>query len=159
MLEFLFSFLEGYGLIALFLGSFASNFLLLPAFVELSCIIFLSLNFPPLQIFLSLLFGSVLGGSISYSFGFFGSRHVLKYKERIKGMENLIKKYGKFSVFLASFLPIPFPFALFAMLVGFLKMSIRSFLLAFIAGKALRIGLALFVLTWGMEILRMYRLI
>jgi membrane protein YqaA with SNARE-associated domain len=101
----------------------------------------------------------VLGGFISYSFGFFGSKHILKYKERIKGMENLIEKYGNFSVFLASFLPVPFPFALFAMLVGFLKMNTKSFLLALIAGKALRVGLALFVLTWGIEILRTYRLI
>jgi membrane protein YqaA with SNARE-associated domain len=45
------------------------------------------------------------------------------------------------------------------MLVGFLKMSIKSFLLAMVAGKALRIGLALFVLTWGIEILKFYGLI
>jgi membrane protein YqaA with SNARE-associated domain len=159
MLEFLLSFLKEYGLSALFLGSFASNFLLLPAFVELSCILFLSLNFPPFYIFLSLVFGSVLGGLISYSLGFFGSKHILKYRERIRGLEKLIEKYGNFSVFLVSFLPVPFPFALFAMLVGFLKMSLKSFLLAMIAGKALRVGLALFILTLGIEILKFYRLI
>jgi membrane protein YqaA with SNARE-associated domain len=106
-----------------------------------------------------LLFGSILGGLISYSFGFFGSKLILKYEQRIKDMQKLIERYGNFSVFLVSFLPIPFPFALFAMLVGFLKMSIKSFLLAMVAGKALRIGLALFVLTWGIEILKFYGLI
>jgi hypothetical protein len=38
-------------------------------------------------------------------------------------------------------------------------MSLKSFLLAMIAGKALRVGLALFILTLGIEILRFYRLI
>jgi|GEM_PF-1742288 len=159
MIDILLSFLKEYGLAALFLGSFASNFLLFPAFVELSCILFLSLNFSPFDIFLYLLFGSILGGLISYSFGFFGSKLILKYEQRIKDMQKLIERYGNFSVFLVSFLPIPFPFALFAMLVGFLKMSIKSFLLAMVAGKALRIGLALFVLTWGIEILKFYGLI
>jgi membrane protein YqaA with SNARE-associated domain len=159
MLDIFLSFLKEYGLVALFLGSFASNFLIFPAFVELSCILFLSLNFSPLYIFLSLVFGSVLGGLVSYSFGFFGSGLISRYEQRIKDMEKLIEKYGNFSVFLVSFLPVPFPFALFAMLVGFLRMSIKSFLIAMIAGKALRTALALFVLTLGIEVLRFYRLI
>jgi membrane protein YqaA with SNARE-associated domain len=117
------------------------------------------LNFSPLYIFLSLVFGSVLGGLVSYSFGFFGSGLISRYEQRIKDMEKLIEKYGNFSVFLVSFLPVPFPFALFAMLVGFLRMSIKSFLIAMIAGKALRTALALFVLTLGIEVLRFYRLI
>jgi membrane protein YqaA with SNARE-associated domain len=106
-----------------------------------------------------LILGSVLGGLISYSLGFFGSKLILKYEEGIKDMKKLLGRYGNFSVFLVSFLPVPFPFALFAMLVGFLKMNIKSFLLAVIAGKALRIGLALFILTWGIEILKFYGLV
>ncbi|MEM5879434.1 MAG: VTT domain-containing protein [Candidatus Aenigmatarchaeota archaeon] len=159
MIDIFLSFLREYGLIALFLGSFSSNFLLFPAFVELSCIVFLGLNFSPHSIFISLISGSILGGTVSYYFGLFGSKVILKYEERIRDMQKLIEKYGNFSVFLVSFLPVPFPFALFAMLVGFLKMNVKSFLLAMMAGKALRIGLAIFVLTWGVEILKFYHLI
>ncbi|MEM5829802.1 MAG: VTT domain-containing protein [Candidatus Aenigmatarchaeota archaeon] len=159
MIDFLLSFLKEYGLIALFLGSFSSNFLLFPAFVELSCIIFLSLNFSPLSIFLSLISGSTLSGVLSYYFGFFGSESLLKYRGRMKDMEKIIKRYGSFSVFLVSFLPVPFPFAVFAMLVGFLKMGLKSFLLAMSAGKTLRICLSLFILTLGIEVLKTYHLI
>jgi len=159
MIDILLSFLKEYGLVALFLGSFASNFLIFPAFTELSYVLFLSLNFSPIYIFLSLSLGSILGGLTSYSFGFFGSKLILRYEQRIKDMQKLIEKYGNFSVFLVSFLPVPFPFALFAMLVGFLRMSTKSFLLTMVAGKTLRIGLALFILTWGIEILKFYGLV
>ncbi|MEM5766036.1 MAG: VTT domain-containing protein [Candidatus Aenigmatarchaeota archaeon] len=159
MIDFLFSFLREYGLFALFLSSLSSNFLLFPAFVELSCIVFLSLGFTPFSIFISLITGSVLGGLLSYFFGFFGSASLLKYKERIRDMEKIIERYGNFSVFLVSFLPVPFPFTLFAMLVGFLKMNVKTFLLAMTAGKALRVCLSLFVLTWGFRVLSFYHLV
>ncbi|MEM5869851.1 MAG: VTT domain-containing protein [Candidatus Aenigmatarchaeota archaeon] len=159
MIEIFLLFLREYGLIALFLASFSSNFLLFPAFVEVSCIVFLSLNFSPLSIFISLISGSVLGGIASYYLGLFSSKTILKHEERIEGMQKLIEKYGNFSVFLVSFLPVPFPFAIFAMLVGFLKMDVKSFLFAIMAGKGLRIALVLFVLKWSVEILKIFGLI
>lgn len=159
MIDFIYSFLKQYGLAALFISSFGSNFLLFPAFVEFSCLVFLTLGFTPIPIFLSLISGSFLGGVLSYYFGFLSSHTLLRYEKKIKDIQKLIEKYGSFSVFMVSFLPIPFPFALFAMLAGFLKMNFKHFSIFMIMGKSLRIALALFVFTWGIEILKFYGLI
>jgi membrane protein YqaA with SNARE-associated domain len=159
VLDLFLSFLTSYGPITLFLGSFATNFLLFPAFIELSSIVFLGLGFSPSSIFISLTLGSILGGIVGYYLGFFNSRLVLKYEKRVRGMEKLIEKWGNLSVLLTSSLPVPFPFALFAILVGFLKMDVKSFFISMAAGKCLRVGLSIFILTWGMEILKFYHLI
>lgn len=154
VLDLILKFLTQYGLITLLITSFVSNFLLFPAFVEISSVLFLSLNFSPFSIFFSIVLGSVVGGVLSYFLGYFGSSSFSKYEKRIWEIEKLIKRWGSYSVFLVSFLPMPFPFALFGMLMGFLKMDIKKFVLFILAGKSLRAGIVLFLLSLGPQVLK-----
>jgi len=130
--------------------------LLFPAFIEISSIVFFALNFSPNSIFFSILSGSFLGGILSYYLGYFGSKSFSRYGKRIKEMKKLIEKWGNYSVFLVSFLPMPFPFSLFAILVGFLKMDVKKFALSLIAGKSLRIGIVLLLLSFGTKIFEIF---
>jgi len=159
ILDFLVPFLSEYGLAATFFGSFLSTFIFIPGFTELSAILLLSLKFDPFLIFAFLSLGSILGGLISYYFGLFGSNIVFKDERGIENMKKWIEKWGNLSVFVASALPVPFPFALFAIVAGFLKMDTRSFYTMMIIGKFLRIGLSIAVLVWGIDILKVYHIL
>jgi len=156
--DFLLPFLTQYGLITLFLGSFLSTFIFFPGFSELSTVLFLSQNFDPLLIFVSLALGSILGGFAGYYFGIFGADMILRNEKGVKNVEKWIERWGNLSVFAASFFPIPFPFALFAILAGFLKMNTKSFFAAMIIGKSLRVALSISILLWGINLLKFYNI-
>jgi membrane protein YqaA with SNARE-associated domain len=157
--DFLLPFLSAYGLIALFLGSFITSFIFFPGFMEFSIILFLGLNFNPVLIFLSLTLGSISGGLASYCIGLFGSNLVFKDEKRIENMKKWIERWGNLSVLTVSALPVPFPFATFAILAGFLKMDIKSFILAMTAGKSLRVALSIAVLVLGIDLLKFYHIL
>jgi len=159
ILDFLVPFLSTYGMVALFFGSFASSFIFIPGFTELSTILFLSLNFNPFLIFFFLSLGSILGSLLSYYFGLFGSSLIFKGEQGVESMKKWIEKWGNLSVFAASVLPIPFPFALFGIVAGFLKMDTKSFSIAMIVGKSLRIGISIVILAWGIDLLKFYHIL
>jgi len=159
ILDFLLPFLTEYGLIALSLSSFVTSFIFVPGFLELSIIAFLGLNFNPVLIFLSIMLGSVLGGLVNYYIGVFGSNLIFKNERGVENIKKWIERWGNLSVLVASALPVPFPFALFAILTGFLKMDAKSFSLAMIIGKSIRIAFSIAVLVWGIDLLKFYHIL
>jgi membrane protein YqaA with SNARE-associated domain len=121
--------------------------------------LFLSQNFNPLLIFISLTLGSILGGFVSFYFGVFGADMILKNERGMKNVKKWMERWGNLSVFAASFFPIPFPFALLAILAGFLKMNAKSFFTAMIIGKSLKAALSISIFLWGINFLKFYHIL
>ena len=84
--------------------------------------------------------GSALGCWILYLISRrAGARALNRFSEaKQQRVKNWIEKYDAFAVLVATLLPPPFPFKLFAITAGVFRFSLLRFMLAIIVGRAFR---------------------
>lgn len=157
ILDILTSIMIKYGLFGLFTQSFLSSLVFIPAFTELIIPVYLGLKFSPFLVLLAVSLGSILGGLVDYYMGFFGSKILFKKRKEIKVAKEWLNKWGDLSVFLASFLPIPFDFV--AITVGFLRMDIKAFSIAMSIGKTLKYAAFVFGVEFLLKFLTLHEII
>ena len=140
--ETLTSFLIHYGIMGLFLGSFVGSLIFFPAPLEIVTVVSVTAGYDPLQVAISMTFGSLLGALANYYMGYVGSKVMLKEKD-LRKIEQWINKWGDPVVFITSLLP--FPFDVVAVGVGILRMRVKDFVIASFLGKLLKFFFFAFV--------------
>lgn len=97
--------------------------------------------------------GSVLAGTAGYTIGRRGGRPVLESRfsdERIRQGERYFERYGLATVGIGAFAPIPEGYELLSITAGVVKLDVRLYLLASLAGRGGRYVLeAVLVLALG----------
>jgi len=142
-----------YGLLGLLFSSFLSALFFIPAFVELLIPVYVGLHFDPIGIFIFLTAGSVLGSAVNYYIGLWGSKYVTIKAAHEKSVKKFLAKWGDFSVLVMSFLPPPFPFDVATLVLGFLKMNFRTFIISTLVGKSIKHALFIFISIYGINAL------
>jgi membrane protein YqaA with SNARE-associated domain len=142
-----------YGLIGLFLSSLFSALFFIPGFSDLLIPVYVGLKFNPFLIFIFVTAGGVLGGAFNYYVGFLGARYIKVKISHKKYVQNFLKKWGDFSVLIMSVLPPPFPFDLVTVVLGFLKMDFKTFIISTTIGKSIKHALFILISIYGIEAL------
>jgi len=143
MLHEILSFFIQYGVLGLFLSSFASSLFFFPAYASFLIPIYLTLKFNPYSLLLVLTAGSILGQIFNYYFGKFGSKHLIKHEKEIKKAESWLNKWGVLSIFVVNLVPF-FPADFVSVLVGFLRMDLKTFIISTSVGKVIQFALLIF---------------
>jgi len=130
-----------YGLFGLFMSSFASSLVFLPAYASFLIPLYVGLHFDPWQILVVLLVGAVLGEIVNYYLGYVGSKYVLH--QHIRKAEKWVNKWGLMSIFIVNAIPI-FPADVVNTLVGFFRMDMKMYVIWMSLGKLLQYTLLIF---------------
>jgi membrane protein DedA with SNARE-associated domain len=82
-----------------------------------------------------------------------GARALNRFSEKKRArVKNLIERYDMMAVLVATLLPPPFPFKLFVVTAGVFRFSLVRFMIAIIAGRAIRFLLeGYFAVRYGAE--------
>ncbi|MFH0711146.1 MAG: VTT domain-containing protein [Candidatus Aenigmatarchaeota archaeon] len=138
-----------YGLAGLLFSSFISSLVFIPGYASFLIPVYVKLNFNPWLILFVITAGAIVGETINYYLGYFGSKYVL-HKE-IKKAERWLNKWGEMSVFIVNLIPI-FPADFVNILVGFLRMDVKMYVIGMSLGKLIQYS----VLIFGAEIFFRY---
>ena len=137
-------FVEAYGLLGTFLVAISESFIL-P--IPTAAIIAPATSFgaDPLLITVISTIGSVIGAFVGYYLGMKLGRPVAKkrFPKHMNRVEGWFKRYGAWAVFIAAFTPIPFK--VFTWAAGMMKISLKHFFLASLAGRFLQFIIAAYV--------------
>ena len=147
--EYVISLFIKFGLVGLLFSSFVSSLVFFPAYAELLIPIYVKLHFNPYLIFIIITVGAVAGEVVNYYLGLVGSKYI--YHKEIKKAEKWLNKWGEMSIFIVNLIPV-FPADFVNVLVGFLRMDFKMYLIGMTAGKAVQYALLIF----GLEILFKY---
>ena len=137
------------GLIGLLFSSFVSSLVFVPAYASFLIPVFLKLHFDPWHIFIMITVGAVAGEIVNYYLGYIGSKYV--FHKEIKKAEKWLNKWGEMSVFVVNLIPI-FPADFVNLLVGFLRMDFKMYMIGMSLGKVIQYALLIF----GFEIFFKY---
>lgn len=101
-----------------------------------------ALGVDPLVMTLVATAGSVIGALVGYFLGYYLGHPVAErlFSKHMKGVEKWFDKYGAGAVFIAAFTPIPFK--AFTWFGGIVRMDLKPFVLASIAGRILQFAIA-----------------
>jgi len=135
-----------YGLTGLFLSSFLSSLVFIPAYSSFLIPLYVGLHFSPWQILIAISIGAVGGELVNYYLGFVGSKYVKK--DDVKKAEKWLTKWGEMSVFIVNLIPA-FPADVVNALVGFFHMDLKTFVIGMSVAKVIQYALLIF----GSEIL------
>jgi len=130
-----------FGLVGLFVSSFASSLFFFPAYASFLIPIYLKIGFNPWHILIIITAGSVIGEIANYYLGFIGSKYI--YRKEMKKVEKWLYKWGGMSVFIVNLIPM-FPADIIDALVGFLRMDFKMFFIGMTAAKILQYALLIF---------------
>lgn len=137
-------FIEAYGLFGTFLVAVTESFIL-P--IPTAAIIAPATSFgaDPLLITVIATIGSVLGALVGYYLGMKLGRPVAQkyFQKHVTRVEAWFQRYGAWAVFIAAFTPIPFK--VFTWVAGIMKINLKHFILASIAGRFLQFVIAAYV--------------
>jgi membrane protein YqaA with SNARE-associated domain len=128
-----------YGLLGLFFNGMFSSFIPIPTEITISALLLSGIN--PLNVFLVLTVGSIIGGYIAYYLGYNGRllkklRKIPKEKYEKKGL-NIMTKYGWFTVILLS--PwIPIIGDVVSIIAGTKRYNIVKYSIAMTVGKTVK---------------------
>lgn len=157
-----------YGLLGFFVISYVMSLVFIPGGPELLLPALLYLKFNPNLVFIIMLSGSVLGAMTNYYIGRGVARAAKIKKEKIEKIlsralhvkegsvvhaKKFLDKWQDFAIFIASILPPPFPFDVFTVVVGFLRMDSKLYLFFMALGKALQYSLIILLLKYGIRFL------
>jgi membrane protein YqaA with SNARE-associated domain len=144
-MAFVKSFVIGYGLLGLFVGSIIANATVLFP-VPVVDVIFLALAGDSTSVFDAIFLGIVVGsgaaiGEMSaYLAGLFGIQAAERAKkaefDKVKIIREKINKLGGYFIFFSAL--VPFPFDIIGITAGLIKFDYRRFFLAALAGKLTR---------------------
>jgi membrane protein YqaA with SNARE-associated domain len=139
------SFVIGYGLLGLFVGSIIANATVLFP-VPVVDVVFLALAGDSTSIFEAIFLGFVVGsgaaiGEMSaYLAGLFGIQAAERVKkaefDKMKIIREKISKFGGYFIFFSAL--VPFPFDIIGITAGLIKFDYRRFFVAALAGKLAR---------------------
>lgn len=132
-----------YGAAGLFLSSFLSALFFIPGFANFLIPFYLAVKFNPYLILFFITTGTIVGESVNYYFGLFGSKHLIKQKKEIRKAEKWLNKWGELSIFIVSAIPF-FPSDFVSVLVGFLRMDFKLFVVSIGLGKLFQFSLLIF---------------
>ena len=137
-------FVEAYGLLGAFFVAVTESFIL-P--IPTAAIIAPATSFgaDPLLITVIATIGSVLGAVVGYYLGKKLGRPVANkyFKKHMTRVELWFQRYGAWAVFIAAFTPIPFK--VFTWVAGIMKINMKHFIIASIAGRFLQFVIAAYV--------------
>jgi len=140
-----------YGLVGIFLSSFASSLIFFFGIVDALIPIYISIGFDPVSVFILVSIGSVLGGLINYLIGISSSKILVSQQKRaMKLAKGWLNRWGNFSIFITAFVP-GFPFDFVAVFVGFIKMDFKLFFISMVLGKLIKYALIIGIVTYGVE--------
>jgi membrane protein YqaA with SNARE-associated domain len=148
VLQAILSLFMKYGLLGLFLSSFISSLFFIPAYVSFLIPLYIAIKINPYLLLIVITTGSILGQILNYYFGFFGSKHLIKYEKEIKNATKWLNKWGEISLFIINLVPI-LPADFVSVLVGFLRMDKKVFLISMGLGRLFQYALIIF----GVEII------
>ena len=143
MFEFIINLFLKYGLIGLFLSSIVSSLFFFPGFSSFLIPIYLTLRFNPYFLLIVMTAGAIIGQMFNYYFGLFGSGKLIKQEKEIRKAEKWLNKWGDLSVFIVNAIPF-FPSDFISVLVGFLRMNIKIFIISMTLGRFFQYALFIF---------------
>jgi len=129
------------GLVGLFFGSLTSSLWFIPGYASLLLPVYLALKFNPYHILILMTLGAIIGEVINYYCGFMGAKLILK--KDIKKGKKWLNKWGDLSLFIVNLIPL-FPSDFISILVGFLKMDLKTFIISMGLGKFFQYALLIF---------------
>lgn len=137
--------MEEYGLLGLFLATFASS-TILPLPSEAVVATFIALKYNPYLILIVASVGNVLGSVTTYALGFFGLTKVLeKFSKIDEGKVRYFRQKSHKHGALLSFLSfLPFFGDIFTLALGLAKYNIYRCIFFIALGKTLRYALIIF---------------
>jgi len=138
------SFVELYGMLGTFLVAVTESFIMpIPTATIIAPAT--SLGADPLLITIVATIGSVIGAVIGYYLGMKLGRPVANkyFSKYVTRVEEWFKRYGAWAVFIAAFTPIPFK--VFTWVAGIMKINMKHFLIASIAGRFLQFLIAAYI--------------
>lgn len=141
LIEFVKDFVTEYGLIGLFILSFTDSFIQ-PIPPDTILLFAEKYGFNPFVAFYVTLISSILGGAFGYFLGLkLGHPVAVKLfgEKKLQKVENYLKKWEFFGVFLAAFTPIPYKLVTWG--AGIFEMPFWQFILASTIGRGLRFAL------------------
>jgi undecaprenyl-diphosphatase len=134
-------FFQTAGVPGLALNAFIESFFLVPPPDFL--LITMDLLKPEKALFYALVctVGSVAGALVGYGIGYFGGRPAFNFifrnqHEKLEKIENLYNKYGVMVGFFGAF--SPFPYKIFTIASGILKLNLPVFVVTGLVGRGLR---------------------
>lgn len=137
-----------YGLFGMLFSSIISSLFFFPAFSSFLIPLYLALKFNPYLLLIVITGGAIIGQLFNYYFGVFSSEHLIKHEKDIRKAEQWLNKWGDLSVFIVNLIPfIPADFV--SVLVGFLRMDSKPFIISMGLGKLFQYALLIF----GIELL------
>ena len=138
-----------YGIAGLLFSSFASSLVFIPGYASFLIPFYIRMHFNPWQILFVITIGAVAGESVNYYLGYIGSKYV--FHKEIKKAEKWLNRWGEMSVFIVNLIPI-FPADFVNVLVGFMRMDFKKYLIGMGLGKLIQYSLLIF----GIEMLFKY---
>lgn len=139
--EWVIALLIKYGLIGLIISSFLSSLVFIPGYSSFLIPLFIKARFNPWFILFALSVGAVAGEILNYYLGFIGSKYI--YHQKIKDAEKWLNKWGEYAVFIVNLIPF-FPADFVNVLVGFLRMDVKRFVIGVTAGKVIQYIILIF---------------
>jgi len=141
-----------YGLIGLFFNGMFSSFIPIPTEVTTSALLLGRIN--PIDVFLALNIGSIIGGFIAYYIGYNAKllkrlrrRPEKKYERKSMSMMN---KYGwAVVIFFSPWMPIIGDVA--SIVAGTQRYDIRKYTIAMVAGKTIKAIAIVFLSSWVLQ--------
>ena len=143
VLQAIFALFIKYGFVGLFFSSLVSSLFFIPGYSTLLIPLYIALKFNPYLLLIILTAGSTIGQTIDYYIGFYSSERLLKYKKEIKNATKWLNKWGDISLFIINLIPIS-PADFISVLVGFLRMNVKSFVISVALGKFFQYALLIF---------------
>jgi len=133
--------LTKYGILGLTFSSFLSSLVFIPGYASFLIPLFVGLDANPWLMLAGISIGAIAGEVVNYYLGLIGSKYILHLK--LKKAKKWLCTWGDMSIFVVNMIPV-FPADVVNILVGFLKMDFRAYMISMSLGKIIQYSLLIF---------------